>query len=276
MNNRVEKYCDWKGGLAESLDFGTTNAQNIMIKLLICDGDKKRSQRQYIFDPGFLYFGAGFYQHIKYKKCTVISYAGFIQSKDADLSEKELIQNYLNIHRYFVNKNKEEFQKIIENKKKEDNDKEEKEEEKEEKEKEKKENEEIINDKDKKENKKEEKINEKINENEKEEKIKEKNDNDEDKKDNKKDEINTSNNNLIIIEENDNDNDNDNDNGNNNGNDNEQEKEDTNKIGEINKKIVERYGIQIRETIYKIKEGNYHIIEEEVKKQNFNFLNLFN
>ena len=91
MNTRVEKYCDWKGGLAESLDFGTINVQNIMIKLLVCDGDKKRAQRQYIFDPGFLFFGAGFYHHIKYKKCTVISYAGFIQSKEANMTEKQFI-----------------------------------------------------------------------------------------------------------------------------------------------------------------------------------------
>ena len=113
MNTRVEKYCDWKGGLAESLDFGTTDAQNVMIKLLICDGDKKRSQRQYIFDPGFIFFGAGFYNHIKYKRCSVISYAGHIQAKDADFSEKELIHNYLDIHKYFVNKNKDEFDKLI-------------------------------------------------------------------------------------------------------------------------------------------------------------------
>jgi hypothetical protein len=35
MNERVEKYCYWYGGLAESLDFGTNHAKNIMIKLLI-------------------------------------------------------------------------------------------------------------------------------------------------------------------------------------------------------------------------------------------------
>ena len=43
MNTRVEKYCDWNGVLAESLDFGIYHPINVMIKLLICDGDKKRS-----------------------------------------------------------------------------------------------------------------------------------------------------------------------------------------------------------------------------------------
>ena len=90
MNERVEKYCDWYGGLAESLDFGIDRAQNIMIKLLICDGDKNRTQRHYIFDPGFIYFGAGFAQHMKYRRCSVIAYAALVQDKKIELSEPEL------------------------------------------------------------------------------------------------------------------------------------------------------------------------------------------
>ena len=218
MNTRVEKYCDWKGGLAESLDFGTVNAQNIVVKLLICDGDKKRSQRQYIFDPRFIYFGARFYQYIKYKKCSVFSNAGYIQPKDANFTEKELIRNYLNIHKYFINKNRDEIDKIIKNEKevikKEDEEKiengkneENKIEDEKEKEKEK------IIEKDKNNNK--EKDNESIeekekdNENEKEEQINEaenNNDNNGNKKENEKEEESDFlNNNLVVIEEIEND-----------------------------------------------------------------------
>ena len=113
MNDRVEKYCFWSGGLAESIDFGTKHAQNIMLKLLICDGDKNRTQRKYIFDPGFIYFGAGFCQHLKYKRCSVISYAAFIQSYDDDLGEKELIQINLDIRKNFQNKNIKDIDKFF-------------------------------------------------------------------------------------------------------------------------------------------------------------------
>ena len=255
MNTRVEKYCDWNGGLAESLDFGTVNAQNIMIKLLICDGDKKRIQRQYIFDPGFVFFGAGFYNHMKYKRCSVISYAGVIQSKDSNFSEKELIQNYLRIHINFKNKNKREVDKFL--------------------------NKDIYNsqlsdreedqgqksihestqreDGKEKVNKKEQKKNIKsqINNERKLEKIKEVKEEKTERKENDPDSNQLSNEKLTIIEES------------------ETEKEKENfKITEISNKTVIRYGIKINEKMYKIKEGNYHIVEEEIKNDdNTNIIN---
>ena len=254
MNTRVEKYCDWKGGLAESLDFGTTDIQNVMIKLLICDGDKKRSQRQYIFDPGFVFFGAGFYNHIKYKRCSVISYAGFIQAKDANFSEKELIRNYLDIHRFFVNKNKDEFDILIKEKKEKDKILEQKEEDKEEDEKEKDTDENKKEDEDEKINEKssKEKENEKENDNnssmelkveeKKEEKINYAYNNNQAKRDENGESI-SSNDNLVVIEEIENENDKDKD-----------------KFMEISKKHIERYGVQIKETVYRIKEGNFDLM----------------
>ena len=274
MNERVEKYCDWKGGLAESLDFGTLSPKNIMIKLLLCDGDKKRSQRQYIFDPGFIFFGASFYNHIKYKRCSVISYAGFVQSKDAKFSEKEAIRNYLNIHNYFIYKNKDEFENYIKNKKLEKKEEINKNIEKE-KIYEKKEVEYINKKEDNFKVEEKEIDNEKAQENVKDENKEDKKiieeslfeikDENENLKESDEEEENNSfnDNNLVIIEENENDNEKAN------------EKEENNKITEISHKVINRYGVEIKETIYKIKEGNYHIVEEESKQEIFNFLNLF-
>ena len=61
---------------------------------IICDGDKNRTQRNYIFDPGFIYFGAGYAQHMKYRRCSVISYAAYVQDKKAELSEAELTYKF--------------------------------------------------------------------------------------------------------------------------------------------------------------------------------------
>ena len=240
MNERVEKYCYWYGGLSESLDFGTNHAKNIMIKLLICDGDKNRTQRNYIFDPGFIYFGAGFAQHMKYRRCSVISYAAYVQDKKAELSEAELIQRNLDIHKNFKNKNINEINSYFNINNNEDQEK-------------------SINDT----ILKEDIISNK----------EEKNDNEDDDDDNlsfkkhikleeKKD--NKNNNNLIIEES---------------ENEIENEKEGkshkssiNNKIRKINEKEIERYGIKINETTYQIKEGNFHIVEKEKYLLNFNFL----
>ena len=241
MNERVEKYCDWYGGLAESMDFGIDHAQNIMIKLLICDGDKNRTQRHYIFDPGFIYFGAGFAQHIKYRRCSVIAYAALVQDKKIDLSEPELIQRSLEIHKNFKNKN------IIEI------------------------NNYFNNNNDEKENNKEETILKEniINNRKKNNDIEDNEDNLSFRKDIKLEENkdkNHINNNYLTFEEEE---------------ENEIDKEKkgksnkssiNNKIKIIKEKDIERYGIKIKETTYQIKEGNFHIVEKEKYLLNFNFL----
>ena len=280
LNDRVEKYCFWKGGLAESIDFGTKHAENIMIKLLICDGDKNRTQRKYIFDPGFIYFGAGFCQHTKYRRCSVISYAAYIQSYDDDLSEKELIQISLDIHKNFINKNIKEINKFFNKNNKES----------------------LLNTDEKlKEKEKNNDINNKKDEDEKDDSendnlsfkkkfnIEEDNDSednlsfkrmfrmedkneivDEDnlgfkKKFNIEEEGRERNNNLLIIEERETDN----------------EKEEnseidiSNKIKKIKEREIVRFGLKIKESTYQIKEGNFHIIEEEnCLNKNFDFLKL--
>lgn len=281
LNDRVEKYCFWKGGLAESIDFGTKHAENIMIKLLICDGDKNRTQRKYIFDPGFIYFGAGFCQHTKYRRCSVISYAAYIQSYDDDLSEKELIQISLDIHKNFINKNINEINKFFNKNNKES----------------------LLNtDENLKEKEKNNDINNKKDEDEKDDSendnlsfkkkfnIEEDNDSEdnlsfkrrfrmEDKneivdEDNlgfkkkfniEEEEGRERNNNLLIIEERETDN----------------EKEEnseidiSNKIKKIKEREIVRFGLKIKESTYQIKEGNFHIIEEEnCLNKNFDFLKL--
>ena len=241
MNERVEKYCDWQGGLAESLDFGTNHAENIMIKLLICDGDKKRTQRNYIFDPGFIYFGAGFAQHMKYRRCSVISYATLVQNKKEELSEFELIQRHLDIHKNFNNKNIIEINSYFNN-----------------------------NNGNKENNKEEIIINEDIISNKADNNnIDEEEDNLSFKKHLKLEEYKDNDkfnyNNNFIIEESENEIDNEKDGKSHKSSFN-------NKIKKIKEKDIERYGIKINETTYQIKEGNFHIIEKEKHFLNFNFL----
>ena len=288
MNDRVEKYCFWSGGLAESIDFGTKHAQNIMLKLLICDGDKNRTQRKYIFDPGFIYFGAGFCQHLKYKRCSVISYAAFIQSYDDDLGEKELIQINLDIRKNFQNKNIKEINKFFNRNNKESISNADEIEKGKEKEKEKEKSEDNTDRKD------EDDKNDSENDNlsfKKKFNIEE----DDDENDNlsfkrsfrmeaksdvedddnlgfrkrfnmeERRERRERNDNLLVIEEKENDNE----------KEENSERDIINKITKIKDREVERFGLKLKESTYQIKEGNFHIIEEEnYVNKNFDFLKL--
>ena len=259
-----------------------------MLKLLICDGDKNRTQRKYIFDPGFIYFGAGFCQHLKYKRCSVISYAAFIQSYDDDLGEKELIQINLDIRKNFQNKNIKEINKFFNRNNKESISNADEIEKGKEKEKEKEKSE------DNTDRKEEDDKNDSENDNlsfKKKFNIEE----DDDENDNlsfkrafrmeaksdvedddnlgfrkrfnmeERRERRERNDNLLVIEEKENDNE----------KEENSERDIINKITKIKDREVERFGLKLKESTYQIKEGNFHIIEEEnYVNKNFDFLKL--
>ena len=79
--NRLEKYCEWDGAIAENLDFGFKIPENIIMNLIIDDGDENRYQRQNLFFPEFKYVGIGVGPHRDYGICVVIEYAYNIREK---------------------------------------------------------------------------------------------------------------------------------------------------------------------------------------------------
>ena len=79
--NRLEKYCDWDGAIAENLDFGFKIPENIIMNMIIDDGDENRYQRKNLFYPDFRYVGIGVGPHRDYGICVVIEYAYNIREK---------------------------------------------------------------------------------------------------------------------------------------------------------------------------------------------------
>jgi hypothetical protein len=73
--NRLEQYCDWDGAIAENLDFGFKNPENIIMNMIIDDGDENRYQRKNLFYPDFKYVGIAVGPHRDYGYCVVIEYA---------------------------------------------------------------------------------------------------------------------------------------------------------------------------------------------------------
>ena len=93
ISERIEKYGEWDGDIAENLDFGFKKAENIIMNLLIDDGVKERYQRSNIFYPKFKYIGIGIGPHKDYGTCVCIGYARNIREPGSDLTN---ILDYIN------------------------------------------------------------------------------------------------------------------------------------------------------------------------------------
>jgi uncharacterized protein YkwD len=104
--NRLEKYCDWDGVIAENLDFGFKIPENIIMNMIIDDGDENRYQRKNLFYPDFKYVGIGVGPHRDYGICVVIEYAYNIREKGTQyIDVDEFIRK--NVKLNFENENSE-------------------------------------------------------------------------------------------------------------------------------------------------------------------------
>ena len=96
LSDRIEKYSEWDGAIAESLQFCYKNAENIIMSLIIDDGSSEKHQRENLFSEEFQYIGIGCAKHKNYKICTVINYAKNLYSIGGEPPEKiEYDPNYL-------------------------------------------------------------------------------------------------------------------------------------------------------------------------------------
>ena len=78
---RIEKYGTWDVCSAEDITYGSFEARQIVIALLIDDGVVERSHRKNILNTCFLFAGASFGKHPAYLSMCVIDYAGEYKTK---------------------------------------------------------------------------------------------------------------------------------------------------------------------------------------------------
>ena len=110
ISERIEKYGEWDGEIAENLDFGFKKAENIIINLLVDDGVKERYQRSNIFYPNFRYMGVAVGPHKDYGVCVCIGYARNIRPLGSDLTN---VLDYINEYvEYRDKQNKKEPQNV--------------------------------------------------------------------------------------------------------------------------------------------------------------------
>ena len=99
LYNRLEKYCDWDGAIAENLDFGFKIPENIIMNMVIDDGDENRYQRKNLFYPDFRYVGIGVGPHREYEICVVIEYAYNIREKGTQyINVDEFIKKHVKVN----------------------------------------------------------------------------------------------------------------------------------------------------------------------------------
>ncbi len=78
---RIEKYGEWDICSAEDITYGSFEARQIVIFLLIDDGVPDRSHRKNILNPCFRFAGVANGKHPNYQTMCVIDYAGEYKTK---------------------------------------------------------------------------------------------------------------------------------------------------------------------------------------------------
>jgi len=78
---RIEKYGEWDICSAEDITYGSFEARQIVIFLLIDDGVPDRAHRKNILNPCFRFAGVSYGKHPNYLSMCVIDYAGQYNTK---------------------------------------------------------------------------------------------------------------------------------------------------------------------------------------------------
>ena len=81
----VNKYGRFEGSFGRLMEFGGETPEQIVINLVVSDGDKSRSQRNQLFDKKFKVVGLDSGDHQDFLKCTMITLAtSFKYNADPD------------------------------------------------------------------------------------------------------------------------------------------------------------------------------------------------
>jgi uncharacterized protein YkwD len=73
--DRVARYGDWQGEIAENIAYGFDTARDVVVQLIIDDGVRGRGHRANIFKPEFGVVGVSCGNHVRYGTVCVMTYA---------------------------------------------------------------------------------------------------------------------------------------------------------------------------------------------------------
>ena len=85
LDKIIAKYGKFSGNLSRALDFGGETPEQVLVNLIVGDGDPSREQRDSLLSSDLKKVGIGFGKHEEFKYVTVIiTCTKFVNNKDSD------------------------------------------------------------------------------------------------------------------------------------------------------------------------------------------------
>jgi len=82
--DRIARYGTCSGGWAENISYGKSSARDVVLALIIDDGQPARKHRKNIFNPSYNYAGAAFGRHARFGvMCSVDFAVGYAERGEA-------------------------------------------------------------------------------------------------------------------------------------------------------------------------------------------------
>lgn len=91
--DRINRYGQWSGRWGENLSCGRSSAREIVMALIIDDGQRARKHRANIFNSEFNYAGAAMGPHAQYRTICSIEFAGGYLEHGQSVSEALMVRN---------------------------------------------------------------------------------------------------------------------------------------------------------------------------------------
>jgi uncharacterized protein YkwD len=91
---RISRYGEWGGGWAENIAYAKTNARDIVLALIIDDGQPARKHRKNIFNPKFNVAGAAIGPHARLRAVCSIDFAGSYAEQGQGTSAALVARNF--------------------------------------------------------------------------------------------------------------------------------------------------------------------------------------
>jgi uncharacterized protein YkwD len=98
VSDRIERYGEWDGALAENIEFGGKTAEEIVISWIVDDGLKYegRMHRKNLFGADFKYAGVYTGDHKEYGTVTVMDFTAGVRNKGEESPDvQNFIRDYL-------------------------------------------------------------------------------------------------------------------------------------------------------------------------------------
>lgn len=82
LNERVDRVCTWNGALGENIVFEEPNPIEILLLMLVEDGNPARGHRKNLLNPDFSFLGIAAGPHTQFKHCAVLNFASWVGERE--------------------------------------------------------------------------------------------------------------------------------------------------------------------------------------------------